>query len=133
MRAMEDRSLNISITVGTVVKIIVVLVLAALIFEIRSIVLDVLVAIIIASAIEPAAQFFVRRKLPRVLAVLVVYILLLSSIGILFYFFLPVVVGDLAAFLTSIPQYVYAFTKSGAFSASGRIIGFDPSTVSPTA
>src|SRR3990167_9828423 len=93
--------------------------LAALIFEIRSIVLDVLTAIIIASAIEPAAQFFVRRRLPRVLAVLVVYILLLSSVSVLFYFFLPVVIGDLAAFLSSIPQYVDAFTKSGAFSEYG--------------
>ena len=128
---MEDRSLNISITVGTIVKIVVVLVLAALIFEIRGIVLDVLVAIIVASAIEPAAQFFVRQKLPRVLAVLVVYILLLSSMGILFYFFLPVVVGDLATFLTSIPQYVDAFTKSGAFSEYGSIIGFNNTTVSP--
>src|SRR3989338_9099988 len=127
---MEDRSLNISITVGTVVKIVVVLALAALIFQIRDIVLIVITAIVIASAIEPAAQFFVRWQFPRVLAVLVVYVLLLSAVGILFYFFLPVVVGDAAAFLSSFPQYIEALTTSGAFSQYGSIIGFGDTAVS---
>lgn len=132
MRAMEDRSLNITITAGTIIKAVVVLALAAFIFAIRDIVLIVLTAIVIASAIEPAAQFFVKWKFPRVLAVLVVYIILLSGVGILFYFFLPVVVGDLAMFLSSFPKYVEALTVSGALSQYGSIIGFGDTAVTST-
>src|SRR3989344_2698200 len=131
MPRMEDRSINFSITTGAVVKTIVILALAAFIFAIRDIVLIVLTAIVIASAIEPAVRFFIRFKLPRILAVLFVYVLLLAGLCVLFYFFLPVVVGELAGFLSSIPRYVEAFSSSVA-TEYGSIIGFGNASVSTT-
>lgn len=127
---MEDRSINFSITTGAIVKTVVVLALAALLFAIRDIVLVVLTAIIIASAIEPAVLLFVRWNLPRVLSVLFVYIILLLGIGVLFYFFLPVVVGDLIDFISSFPRYIEELTTSGFFTQYGSIIGFGHPTVS---
>ena len=127
---MEDRPLTITITAGTVIKAVVILALAAFIFAIRDIVLIVLTAIVIASAIEPAVLVFTRWKLPRVLAVLLVYIFLLTGIGILFYFFLPVVMGDFATFLSSLPQYIEQITRSGALSQYGGLIGLSHTSVS---
>ena len=123
MRAMEDRNITISITAGAVIKTIVVLVFAWLLFTLRSIVLDVLTAVVLASAIEPAVRGLVRRKLPRVLAVLAVYLLLFGVFFILFYFFFPFVLDDFGTFVTALPTYLDAFTRTGAFDTYASIIG----------
>ncbi|MCR4325353.1 MAG: AI-2E family transporter [Patescibacteria group bacterium] len=120
---MEDRHFNISITSGTVIKTIVVLVVAWLLFTLRDIVLDVLAAIVLASAIEPAVLALRKRKFPRVLAVLTVYVLLFGAFFILFYFFLPSVLEDMAAFVASIPAYLEFLTRVGAFDTYANILG----------
>lgn len=118
----DDRELNISITTGTIVKAVVVLTVAWMLFVLRGIVLDVLTAIVIASAIEPGVVALRRRKVPRVLAVLLVYALLFGSFFVIFYFFLPSVLEDFATFVTSIPTYLDAFTRTGAFDAYAHIL-----------
>ena len=131
MRGMEDRSINISITAGTVFKVVVILVGAWLIFTLRNIVLDIVTAIVIASAIEPGVTSLVRKKVPRVLAVLIIYITMFSVFFGLFYFFLPSVLEDLALFLASLPEYLSAFTRAGAFDTYASILGIPaPSVVS---
>jgi len=82
---MGDSHFNISITQGTVVKVLVIGVLAWALYLILDVVLIVLTAIVIASAIEPAVRFLMRRRAPRTIAVLVVYMFLLT----LFRHFLP--------------------------------------------
>ncbi|HEY4487324.1 MAG TPA: AI-2E family transporter [Candidatus Paceibacterota bacterium] len=120
---MEERPLVISITPGAVIKVLVVIAVAWLIYVIRDVVLIVLTAVVIASAIEPAVASLVRKKLPRILAVLLIYILLLALIVGLFFFFLPFVVNDLSLFLTSLPHYAETLTSSNAFNQYGQIIG----------
>lgn len=123
MQAMEDRHINISITSGTVMKTILILAIAWLLITLRGIVLDVLAAIVIASAIEPAVRGLRQRKFPRILAVLAVYLVLFSVFFVLFYFFLPSVLEDFATFIASIPIYLDAFTRAGAFDAYANILG----------
>lgn len=120
---MEERPLVIAITPGTVIKAIVVIAVAWLIYAVRDIVLIVLTAVVIASAIEPAVASLVRKKIPRILAVILIYILLLLLIVALFFFFLPFVVNDLTLFVSSLPQYADALTSSSLFNQYGHIIG----------
>ncbi|MDZ4227585.1 MAG: AI-2E family transporter, partial [Patescibacteria group bacterium] len=120
---MEDRHFNISITSGTVIKVVVVLVVAWLIFTLRNIVLDVVTAIVLASSIEPAVLALCKRRFPRVLAVLTVYVLLFGAFFVLFYFFLPSVLEDIATFVASIPAYLDFFTRVGAFDTYANILG----------
>lgn len=119
----EDKHLNISITTGTVLKTVLVLAAAWLVVTLHNLVLDILAAIVIASAIEPAVAALRRYKLPRALAVLVVYLILFGSFFVLFYFFLPSVLEDFATFVASIPTYLDAFTRVGAFDAYANILG----------
>ncbi len=128
---MEDRSINISITAGTIFKVIVILTGAWLLFMLRNIALDVLTAIVIASAIEPGVHALVRYRIPRIFAVIIVYLILFSVFFGLFYFFLPSVLEDLATFLASLPAYLEAFTRAGAFDAYTNILGIPaPSAIS---
>jgi predicted PurR-regulated permease PerM len=123
---MEDRRFNISITSSTVVKTIVILALAWLLWEIRNIVLIVVTAVVIASAIEPAVRSFMRIRIPRILSVIAVYLLLFAVFFILFFFFLPSVLEDFATFITSLPTYLDAFTRTGAFGSYAHVLGLPP-------
>ena len=128
---MEDRHLNISITAGTVIKTIVVLVFAWLLFMLRGVVLDVLTAIVIASAIEPGVRGLVKRKFPRILSVILIYLLLFATFFVLFYFFFPSVLEDFGTFVASLPTYLDAFTRTGAFDTYANILGVPPPSLIP--
>lgn len=123
---MEDRAISITITAGTVVKTVAILAAAWLLFTLRGIVLDVLVAVVIASAIEPGVRALSRRKVPRVLAVILVYLLLFGMFFVFFYFFLPSLLEDVATFIASLPSYLDAFTRAGAFDSYANILGIAP-------
>src|SRR5580698_887014 len=131
MRRMEDRNITISITTGAVVKTLVILAIAALIFEIRDIVLIVLTAIVIASALEPGVAALVKRKIPRILSVIAVYVCLFLALFVIFYFFIPSVMTDFATFIASVPTYLDAFARAGAFDQYAQILGLPaPSSIS---
>ncbi|MDB5187809.1 MAG: hypothetical protein JWO50_329 [Candidatus Kaiserbacteria bacterium] len=103
---MDDRNLNVSITVGTVFKTVLVGLLVVFLYTIRDIVLDVFTAIVIASAMEPAVVGLRRHKVPRVAAVILVYLILLSIFFSIVFFFLPTVLGDIITLAQSLPEYI---------------------------
>jgi predicted PurR-regulated permease PerM len=118
-----DRFLNISITSGTVLKVIGILTLAWLLFILRDVVLIVLTAIVIASAIEPAARALARWRIPRTISVLIVYAVLLSLFFAIFYFFLPSVLRDFTTFIGSLPDYLSTIGGAGALGAYAQLLG----------
>lgn len=127
----DEGHITISITTGTVVKVILFLLLFAFLFVMRGIVLDILTAIVIASAIEPGVKALHRRKVPRTLAVLLIYVALFSVFFGIFYFFLPSLFGDISGFITALPGYIETFNKTGALDQFANIVGLPaPSTVS---
>ena len=130
---MQDTHINISFTSGTVIKTIIILVVAALLYQLRSLALIVLTAIVIASAVEPGVRGLTRRGLPRILGVLCVYALLFGAFFVIFYFFLPSVLEDFATFAANIPKYLEALTSNGAFDTYTNILGLpSASSISST-
>ena len=126
-----NREVNISITAGTVVKTLVILALAWFLFEIRDIVLIVLTAIVIASAVEPGVAALTRRRIPRIISVIIVYLLLFAAGFVIFYFFVPTLLADVATFVTSMPTYLEALTHFGGVDQYAQLFGLPaPSTIS---
>jgi len=126
-----DREVTISITAGTVVKTLVILILAWFLFVIRDIVLDVLTAIVIASAVEPGIASLTRRRIPRVLSVILIYLGLFAVGFVIFYFFVPTLLSDFATFVGALPSYITAFTHIGGIDQYAQLLGLpEPSTVS---
>jgi len=101
-----DKEIRISITAGTVVTVLVVLLGAYVTWLLRDLVLLVLTAIIIASAIEPGVAFFIRWRLPRFAAALLVYMLVFGAVFSILFFFLPPIIADAANFLSAMPRYL---------------------------
>ena len=120
---MEERNLHVTISTGTLLKTIVVLALAWLLFLLRHVVLIVLTAVVIASALEPGVRALTRRGVPRVLAVLLFYLGMFGMFFLLFYFFFPSILKDFGTFAASLPTYMDSFTKTSAYVAYSNILG----------
>lgn len=111
-----SKEFNISITAGTILKALFIIAGAFVIWALRDLILLVFTAIVIASAIEPIVSFFVRWRLPRVLAVLLVYALVFGAIFILLYLFIPPIIHDATGFISVIPQYLTTFSTASPLS-----------------
>ncbi len=120
---MEERHMNISITGGTVMKTILLLLLVGFLYTMRGIVLDILTAIVIASALEPGVAQLCKRKIPRTLAVIMLYLFLFSVFFIIFFLFLPSLFGDIANFINALPGYIQTFNATGALDQYTNLLG----------
>lgn len=120
----SPRDTAVYITSGTIIRSILFVLLVVLLFYLRDLVLIVLTAVVIASAIEPAAQWFIRYRVPRVLSVLLVYLIIVSSFLGLFYFFVPPLLDEALNFLAILPQYIDSATISNQITPlSGGEVG----------
>ena len=114
--------LTISITPGTVLTVLLVLLGAYLVFTLIDLVLLVLTAIVIASALEPGVSFFMRRAhLPRVLSVLAMYIIVFGIIIGAIYYFLPPVLDQAQSFIALLPQYLEIIQLPSSFEEVGLL------------
>lgn len=108
-----DKQIQVSITSGTIVTTILIAAGAYAVWVLRDLVLLVVTAIVIASAIEPGVGAFVRRKIPRILAVLLMYVLIFGTIFSTVYFFFPPILEDAGNFVSVGAQYLDNFTLTG--------------------
>jgi predicted PurR-regulated permease PerM len=120
---MDDRTVNVSITVGTVFKTVLVGLLVVFLYTISDIVLDVFTAIVIASAMEPAVVGLRRHKVPRVAAVILVYLILLSIFFTIIFFFLPTVLGDILTLASSLPLYISQLSAVTSLDQYTHVLG----------
>lgn len=108
------RDINVHITPGTILSAILFVGLAALLWYLRDIVLIIVTAVVIASAMEPAVLFLTRRKVHRVLAVILMYVLVIGVfIGALL-FFIPPILADAANILGKLPTALSSLNISEA-------------------
>ncbi len=98
--------ITVSITPGTVVVAVVIALSFWLAFYLKDLLLVVLTAVVLASSIEPMTQWLIRRHLPRVLAVVLIYLVVLVTIVSFFYFFLPPLATETANFVKALPVYL---------------------------
>ena len=70
------KNITFEITSGTILKTVFIIVGLFLIYFLRDIVFVVLMAIVVASSIEPTTRWLVKRRIPRVFAVVAIYLLM---------------------------------------------------------
>jgi predicted PurR-regulated permease PerM len=101
-----DKEIRVSITAGTILTTLLIVIGVYLFWVLRDLALMVLTAIVIASAIEPLVAFFIGWHMPRFLAALLVYLLVFGSVFALLYLFFPPIIADAAGFIAAMPQYL---------------------------
>ena len=98
------KDINVHITSGSIISVLLFLVLAALLWFLRDIVLILVTAVVIASAMEPAIGFLTKHKVNRILAVILTCLSVISAfLGVLLVF-VPPILGDAASFLARLPE-----------------------------
>lgn len=114
---------RISISSGTIIRAILFVVLAYLLYELVDILLIVVAGVVIAAAIEPAINFFERKSIPRIPAVIGLYILGALGIFAVVYFFIPPLIDDLSNIISQAPDYIRSLQLEGTFfaDASGTL------------
>ena len=110
-----EREIKVAITSNTVIMALLVAFGAYVLWLLRDIVLLVITAIVIASALEPSIAFFIRRGVPRFFSTLLIYMLVLGSLFSLIYFFFPPIIADAISFLSVAPQYLNTLSLPSAF------------------
>ncbi len=112
----------INISFATFIRAAIICVVIFGFWILRDVIIVVLLSIVIASAIEPAARWFEKNKIPRVFGVIAVYFMVFLILFFVFYFIIPPLLGDLFDFINSLPQFI-----EKTFSLESPIFSFFPS------
>jgi predicted PurR-regulated permease PerM len=102
----EGREFNIHITSGSIVRAILFCILFVFLYFIRDLILVILAAIVIASAVEPVTRRLARYKIRRLPAVVLIYVIIAGLLAVFFVFFLPSVLNETISYLNNIPQNI---------------------------
>lgn len=118
---------SISISSGTILRFFLIGIALYLVWFLRSILLVVLTAVILASFVESAIPYFKKIKINRVFGVVIIYFLTISFLATLFYLFAPLLITEvynLSVFLSSyLPDStILNYFKNDAFSGAKDIV-----------
>jgi len=102
---MQNRQI-IEVSFGTFIRAALVAIALAALWTLRDIVAVILISIVIASAIEPAAHWFSSKRIPRVIGVLFIYLFAFLLFVSIFYFILPPLFNDIFDFISQLPDYI---------------------------
>lgn len=118
-----ESSNTIHIGVGTIIKTIVVVVLFYAAYLLKDLILIVLLSIIIASSVEPVTRWFVERKIPRILGVILIYLTLAAIIiGSVFYLLIPLL-SESTDVLKNLPSYLSSQTVEQTLATNSFLGG----------
>ncbi len=119
--AMEKHPpVTVRISTSSLLSTLLILGLCVLLYYLRDLVLIVLAAIVISAAIQPAISWFIRNKIPRVLAVVLVYLLIGTALVAIFSYILPQLISDTVSFLRNLDHIdlLSALGQGGASDGS---------------
>lgn len=98
-----DRVLDISW--GTILKISIALLGFYTLYLIRDILIWVTFGLIISILFNPAINFLQRRRIPRVVGTIFVYVVIFSILSLILYWTVPVFIFEIQQFTQLFPQY----------------------------
>jgi len=86
---------EITVSTGTIIKIIGVLILLWFVYSVRDVLAILFVALVLSSVINPIADWFSVRRIPRSVGVLIVYIGLFSILGLVIGVLIPPLIQEI--------------------------------------
>jgi len=98
------KPIYINITAMTVVKIIFVFIAFYLIFQARSILAALFVALLLSSALEPWIDWMQKKKIPRVFGVIIIYVSVLMFLFTVIALITPPIVKQGSELIKNFPQ-----------------------------
>lgn len=126
---MTEERQKIAITTGSWVRGALVIALAFALYQVSQFVLALVASIVIASAIEPLTLWARRRNIPRLLAVITIYVVAAVFFSGFFYFLLLPLIGEVSSFIKTLTVYSNSMVNdsvlSGMFQSQNVFGGID--------
>ncbi len=91
----------IAISTGTILKFFAVVLILAFLWFVRDVVAIVIVSVLLAALIDPFADWFQKHRIPRGIAVLVIYVVLLLLLALVSILIVPPFVEQITALVTN--------------------------------
>jgi len=101
---MPETKLNI--TNDSIIRVIFWVVLAVVIYLLQDLIVAIATSIVIASAIEPAIRWLGKYRMPRIPAVISIYLGTAIVLLSIFYFFVPPLFNDISVVSKQLPQII---------------------------
>lgn len=97
---------TVDISSKSIIRIILFGFLIIALYYLRSLILVILTAIVIASFVESGVRFWAKRRMGRTLSVILIYLFSLLVLAGVFYLFIPVVVSQIDELAKIIARYL---------------------------
>jgi predicted PurR-regulated permease PerM len=101
----EQKPMAFNISTLAIVKVILTILIISLVYLMRDVLMIIFVALFLAILLDPLADRFEKRKIPRVLAVLLVYVILISFISLIVVLIIPPITTQFQQLTDKIPTY----------------------------
>ena len=101
----KDKKISIDISSSTIIKIIVILALLGFLYLIKEVLAIIFVAIILTSSFAPWINWLKRKKIPRAVSILIIYIIILSILGLIVSLLVDPLTEQIAQLNENLPQY----------------------------
>jgi predicted PurR-regulated permease PerM len=102
---MSGSKVFIHISAGAIIRVILVLLVLGFLYLIRDIVLIVFVSVILAAAISPWVDAMKRKKIPRPVGVLLIYIAFFALIALSISLLIPLITTQVNLLIDNFPVY----------------------------
>lgn len=102
----DKKPININITMATVIKIILILVLLYFLILIQDVLAVLFVSLIFSSAVDPWVDWMQKRKIPRAFGVLLIYLAAFTIIGTTIYLIIPPIANEVGELSNNFPKYI---------------------------
>jgi predicted PurR-regulated permease PerM len=110
----EQKPINFNISTVAIVKVIFTLLILYFVYLVRDVLAVLLISFILAVLIDPLADWFEKKQIPRVLAVLLVYVILISLVGLIVVLLIPPLTAQFDQLTDKIPTYWEKIQSLGA-------------------
>ncbi len=108
---MADRQ-QVDISTTSVFKALLLVLFFVLLYQLSDVLVIILFAIVIASAVQPFVTWFEKRRVPRLVAVLLLYLLIFALGVMLSSLVAPSISADLSSFSTYLPKVTQQISTS---------------------
>jgi len=101
----ERKTVTVDISLILIVKILLVLLTAIFLYLIRDIILILFIAVIVSSAIIPWVDDLERKKIPRFLSIVFIYLMIFGLLSAIIILIVPPITNQLGQLATNLPYY----------------------------
>lgn len=102
---MNNNEKVLDISWAAILKIAFAALLFYFLYQVREIIILIIFALIVSLLLNPVINFLERKKVPRTLAVISIYLIVFGLISLFFYLIINFFIQEIQKFLELLPQY----------------------------